>query len=114
MSDCLFCKIIAGTIPSERVYEDEHTIAFKDINPAAPVHYLIVPREHVATVNEASPETAELFGHLFVAAAQIAKKEGLSERGYRLVTNCNRDAGQVVFHVHVHFLAGRPMGWQPA
>jgi histidine triad (HIT) family protein len=114
MSDCLFCKIIAGQIPSEIAYQDEHCVAFRDINPAAPMHYLIVPRTHVATVNDATAENAELFGRLYVAAANLARQLGVDARGYRLVTNCNKDAGQVIFHVHVHFLAGQPMGWQPA
>ncbi len=114
MSDCLFCRIVEGAIPAERVYEDEKVIAFKDINPVAPVHILVIPREHVATLNEADEENEALLGHLFVAAARIAKREGFEEDGYRCVVNCNRDALQTVFHVHLHLLAGRRMGWTPA
>lgn len=113
MSDCLFCKIIAGQIPAQVVYQDEHVIAFRDINPTAPTHVLVIPRQHIASVNEASKENAELLGRLFVTAKEVAKLEGLTEKGYRLVVNCGEDAGQTVFHLHLHVIGGRSLGWPP-
>ncbi|MFO8056528.1 MAG: histidine triad nucleotide-binding protein [bacterium] len=111
--DCLFCKIVAGDIPSERVYEDKHCIAFKDINPQAPLHLLIIPRRHIAGVNEVSEDHKELMGHLIYTAGQVAKDQGVSDSGYRLVVNTNRDARQDVFHLHVHLLGKRLLGWPP-
>ena len=113
MADCLFCKIIAKEIPTQFIYEDENVVAFRDINPAAPHHYLVLPREHIPTVNEALPEHEVILGRLFSAAARIAKEQGFSERGYRCIVNCNADAGQVIFHLHMHLLAGKKMGWSP-
>lgn len=110
MSDCLFCKIIKGDIPSTSVYRDEQTYAFRDINPAAPTHILIVPNKHIDSVNMMIPDDEPLIGHLFSAAKQIAEQEGLSEKGYRLVINTNADAGQTVFHIHLHLLGGKPLG----
>jgi histidine triad (HIT) family protein len=113
MSDCLFCKIIAGQIPSNIVYRDDTVVAFKDINPQAPLHVLIVPTKHVASLNELSPEDDGLVGSLVRRAAALAKQSGYHERGYRTVLNTNREAGQTVFHIHLHLLAGRPLGWPP-
>ncbi len=111
--NCLFCKIIDKKIPSKIVYEDERIFAFEDINPQAPVHILVVPRKHVATVLEATPGDNELIGRLFQVANKIAKDRGVAERGFRLVINCNRESGQTVFHIHLHLLAGRIMRWPP-
>ena len=111
--DCLFCKIISGEIQGDVVYQDDDVYAFRDINPQAPTHILIVPKRHIPSMNEAVSGDAELLGKLLVAAARIAKDEGVSEDGYRLVINTNRGAGQSVFHVHVHLLGGRQMGWPP-
>jgi histidine triad (HIT) family protein len=109
--DCLFCKIVRQEIPATLVFENEHCVAFRDINPQAPTHVVIVPREHVASLNEATD--ARMLGELSVAAAQIAKSEGIAERGYRTVVNTNRDAGQTVFHIHLHLIGGRALGWPP-
>ena len=111
--DCLFCKIAAGDIPAEKVYEDDRCMAFKDINPQAPVHILIIPREHIANINEVSEDNKELAGHLLFVAGRIASEQELSDSGYRLVINTNRDAGQEVFHIHVHLLGKRRMSWPP-
>jgi histidine triad (HIT) family protein len=113
MSDCLFCKIIAGAIPGQLVYEDKDLVAFKDIDPKAPLHVLIVPRQHIATLNDLGPNNDDLIGAMVRRAAALAKQHGYSERGYRTVLNCNRDAGQTVFHIHMHLLAGRGLGWPP-
>jgi histidine triad (HIT) family protein len=113
VSDCLFCRIVAGEIPAKVVFKDEHLIAFQDINPQAPMHVLIVPRRHVATLNELSPSDDGLVGEMVRRAAAIAKEHGHSERGYRTVFNCNADAGQTVFHIHMHVLGGRQMTWPP-
>jgi histidine triad (HIT) family protein len=113
MSDCLFCKIIAGAIPGQLVYEDKDVVAFKDISPQAPLHVLIVPRQHIATLNDLGPNSDDLIGAMVRRAAALAKQHGYSERGYRTVLNCNRDAGQTVFHIHLHLLAGRALGWPP-
>lgn len=113
MSDCLFCKMVAGQIKPATVYEDDAVLAFKDINPKAPIHLLVVPKAHVATLNDLEVADADLVGKLFLAAKAIAKQQGFDESGYRAVMNCNADAGQTVFHLHLHVLAGRPMGWPP-
>ena len=110
-SDCLFCRIVAKEIPARLVAENEHCVAFRDINPQAPVHVLVVPREHVASLNVA--RDAALLGRMQMLAAEIAKEEGLAERGYRTVINTNADAGQTVFHIHLHLLGGRAMQWPP-
>lgn len=109
--DCLFCRIVRKEIPATLVYENEHCIAFRDINPQAPIHVLVVPRAHVASLNEATD--AAMLGELSLAAAAIAKAEGIAEAGYRTVVNTNRGAGQTVFHVHLHLLGGRALGWPP-
>lgn len=113
MADCLFCKIAAGEIPAEKVKEADDWIAFRDISPQAPTHILIIPREHIATLNDVAPGNEALLGSLFLAAKQIAAEEGIAESGYRAVVNCNADAGQAVFHIHMHLLGGREMGWPP-
>lgn len=113
MSDCLFCKMIAGDIPTDVVYQDDDVFAFRDINPQAPLHVLIVPKNHIATINDLQSDHAQLIGKLFLAAKKIAADEGVSEPGYRTVINCNAEAGQTVFHIHLHLLAGRQMSWPP-
>ena len=114
MSDeCLFCKIIAGEIPSEKLYEDETAFAFKEIKPAGPHHFLVVPKKHIPTVNDIGDEDQALAGHLLQVAAEVSKNLGVAETGYRIVTNVNKDAGQEVFHIHLHVIAGRKMGWPP-
>jgi histidine triad (HIT) family protein len=113
MSDCLFCKIRDGQIPSTKVYEDDRCFAFRDINPQAPTHVLVVPKKHIATLNDVAPDDEELVGHLLVAAARIARDEGHADAGWRTVFNVNRGAGQTVFHIHLHVLGGRGLGWPP-
>ena len=112
--DCIFCKIAKGEIPSTVVYQDDEIYAFRDINPAAPTHVLIIPRQHVASsLNDVNATNAPLIGRLLHVAAQIAQSEKVAEKGYRVVANTNRDAGQSVFHLHFHLLGGRKMGWPP-
>jgi len=110
---CLFCRISAGEIPSSKVYEDDEVFAFNDINPQAPLHVLVVPKRHIATVNDLAPGDDGLVGTLVRRAAAIATEKGYAERGYRTVFNCNAEAGQTVFHLHLHLLAGRALGWPP-
>jgi histidine triad (HIT) family protein len=111
--DCLFCRITKGEIPATLVFEDEDLVAFNDINPQAPMHVLIVPRKHVATVNDLAPDDDALVGRMLRRAAALAHDRGYASRGYRTVFNCNREAGQTVFHIHMHVLAGRGFGWPP-
>ena len=113
MTDCLFCKMVAGEITPDIVYEDEQVLAFRDISPQAPVHVLVIPRRHVATLNELTSDDATLAGQLTLAAARVARQEGVADSGYRTVMNCNADGGQTVFHIHMHVLAGRPLDWPP-
>ena len=113
MADCLFCKMVSGEITPDTVHEDDDILAFKDINPQAPLHVLIIPKAHITTVNELSDANAATVGRLFLAAKRIAADNGLAGPGYRLVMNCNADAGQTVFHIHLHLLGGRPMTWPP-
>lgn len=113
MTDCLFCKIAAGGLPAQRVYEDDQVLAFRDINPQAPVHVLIIPRRHIATVNDLAPDDTALVGRLYLAARQVAAEQGVADSGYRTLINCNKDAGQDVFHLHLHLLGGRRMHWPP-
>ena len=113
MSDCLFCKIIEREIPGDIVYENEHVLAFNDINPVAPVHILIIPKEHISTLNDLEENHTQTMGELFLAAKAIGSKEGLSDSGYRTVFNCNEDAQQTVFHIHLHLIGGRKMTWPP-
>jgi histidine triad (HIT) family protein len=112
-SDCLFCRIIAGEIPASKVYEDDRIVAFNDINPQAPMHVLVVPREHVETLNELGHGHDSTVGEMVRRGAAIAAERGYSASGYRTVFNCNADAGQAVFHIHLHVLAGRKMTWPP-
>ena len=113
MTDCLFCKIRDGEIKGDIVYQDDDVLAFNDVNPQAPVHVLIIPKKHIPTVNDVTAEDENVMGKLFAAAKTIAAQLGVSDDGYRLVVNCNETAGQVVFHIHMHMLAGRNMGWPP-
>jgi histidine triad (HIT) family protein len=112
MTDCLFCRILRNEIPARKIYEDEHTFAFEDINPQAPTHVLIIPKRHVRGLKEATPEDAELIGRCHLAAAHIARQRGI-EDGYRTVLNVGPQAGQSVFHLHVHLLGGRSLHWPP-
>ncbi len=113
MADCLFCDIAARKRPARIVHEDADALAFEDIDPQAPVHVLVIPKKHVATLNDLLPEDEALAGKLFTAAARIAKARGVADRGWRAVVNVNRDAHQLVFHVHLHVLAGRSFHWPP-
>ena len=113
MTDCLFCKIVAGEIPAQVVDQDDQLLVLKDINPQAPLHVLIIPRRHIATLNDLQPADDELVGSMFRRAAALAEEHGYAERGYRTVFNCNREAGQSVFHIHLHLLAGRGLTWPP-
>jgi histidine triad (HIT) family protein len=113
MSNCLFCRIIAGEIPSTRVFEDDRCVVIRDLHPAAPTHLLVLPKPHFATVNDLTAADEALAGHLLVVGAAVAKAEGRAETGFRLVFNTNGDAGQTVFHVHLHVLGGRALGWPP-
>lgn len=109
MSDCIFCKIVKGDIPSNNVYRDEQVTAFRDINPSAPTHILIVPNQHIDSLNMMIVDDEPLIGHLFMAAKTIAAQEGIADGGYRLIMNTNADGGQTVFHLHLHLLGGAPM-----
>ena len=111
MKNCIFCSIIKGDIPSEKLYEDDTVLAFKDVNAQAPEHFLVIPKEHISTPNDATDEA--LLGKLNTTAVMIAKERGFSERGYRLVMNCNSDGCQSVFHIHHHCLGGRQLNWPP-
>jgi histidine triad (HIT) family protein len=110
---CLFCRIVSGEIPAKKVHEDQHLLAFEDINPQAPLHVLIVPRRHVATLSDLQAGDDQLVGEMVRRAAAIAESRGVAAGGYRTVFNCNSDAGQTVFHIHLHLLGGRRMGWPP-
>lgn len=113
MSDCLFCKIVTKAIPAEIVFEDRDLVAFADINPQAPTHLLVIPRKHVATLNELRADDDDLVGKMVRQAAVLAHERGHADAGFRTVFNCNADAGQTVFHIHLHVLAGRPLEWPP-
>jgi len=113
MSDCLFCKMINGDIQPDTVYEDDNVLAFRDINPQAPTHILVIPKQHISTLNELEPEHAQLVGQMYIAAKKIAADEGIAEAGYRTTMNCNAAAGQTVFHIHLHLLGGRNFSWPP-
>lgn len=112
-ADCLFCRFSSGEIATDIVYQSEHVMAFRDINPQAPTHVLIIPRRHIATINDLDELGAADIGRLFLAAKEIAAQEGFSEEGYRVTMNCNAAAGQTVFHIHLHLLGGRQFGWPP-
>jgi histidine triad (HIT) family protein len=111
--DCIFCKIVAEEIPADVVYSDDQVVAFRDIDPQAPTHILVIPREHIASVNDLTENHTSVAGHLTLVAKELAKKDGLAESGYRLVLNTGPDGGQAVFHIHLHLFGGRPMGWPP-
>jgi len=113
MTDCMFCKIVSGEITPDTVYEDDVVLAFRDINPQAPVHVLVIPKQHVATINDLDADSSALVGKMMMAAAKIAQQEGFAEQGYRTIMNCNAHGGQTVFHIHLHLLGGRVMGWPP-
>lgn len=111
MSNCIFCKIIQGEIPSTKVYEDDKILAFQDINPMAPVHIVIVPKEHLASLEEVEEQHQELMGHIMLKTKNIAKLSGINESGYRLICNCGKDGGQEVPHIHFHLVGGRELIW---
>lgn len=111
--DCIFCQIVSGKIPAKIIYRDDHVVAFDDINPQAPEHKIIIPHKHVETLNDLKSEDGDLISHMIQSATKLAKQLNIAEEGYRLVMNCNRGAGQTVFHIHVHLLGGRPMHWPP-
>jgi histidine triad (HIT) family protein len=113
MEDCLFCKIVNKDVPAELIFEDDRIIAFNDINPQAPVHILIIPKEHFASLNDVPEEKKDLLSHILLRARQIAQNIGIQENGYRIVLNTARDSGQEVFHIHFHLLGGRRMIWPP-
>ena len=113
MADCLFCKIAAGQIPATIVYQDDRLVAFRDVNPQAPMHVLVIPRRHIATLNDLADGDDALAGEMIRRAAALAREQGYGDRGYRTVFNCNADAGQTVFHVHLHVLGGRKLSWPP-
>jgi histidine triad (HIT) family protein len=113
VADCLFCGIVKGEIPSEKVYEDDRVLAFKDINPVAPVHVLLIPKEHHSDVIEAADRDPAVLGHLFTVASKLAKELGLSEKGFRVVNNYGKEGGQTVFHLHFHLIGGRQLTWPP-
>lgn len=113
MADCLFCRIAAGEVPATRVYEDDLVLAIRDVSPQAPVHVLLMPRQHVVSARELDEADGPMLGRLFAVAARIAADEGVADDGYRLVTNVGREAGQSVSHLHVHLLGGRRMAWPP-
>ncbi|MFQ6608446.1 MAG: histidine triad nucleotide-binding protein [Fidelibacterota bacterium] len=113
MSECLFCRIITGDIPGDIVYESDEILAFNDINPQAPHHVLIIPKKHIATLNDLKDNDSFVVGDMVRTASRIATNLGIAESGYRTVFNCNADAGQAVFHIHLHLLGGRPMSWPP-
>ncbi|WP_058534471.1 histidine triad nucleotide-binding protein [Legionella saoudiensis] len=111
--DCLFCKIAEGAIPATVVFEDDELMAFRDLNPQAPTHLLIIPKQHISTINDAADEDQALLGRIILRAKQLAQTEGFSDSGYRLVFNVNPNGGQTVFHIHLHLLGGRRMTWPP-
>lgn len=111
--DCIFCKIVNGDIPGDTVYENDKVLAFRDLSPQAPHHILIIPKKHIATLNDFSPEDAAIFGEMGQVAKELAKSLGTDEQGYRVVINCNEQGGQTVFHTHMHFMAGRQFTWPP-
>jgi histidine triad (HIT) family protein len=113
MTDCLFCKIRDGEIPGDIVYQDDEVLAFRDVNPQAPTHVLVIPRKHIATTNDLDEGDAAVVGKMMLAAKKVAADEGFAHEGYRLVLNCNEGAGQTVFHIHMHLLGGRRLTWPP-
>ncbi len=110
---CLFCRIIAGEVPGTFLYQDDRLVVLQDVNPQAPLHALVIPRRHIATLNDLGPEDDGLVGEMVRRAAIVAREQGVAESGFRAVLNCNREAGQTVFHIHLHLIGGRPMAWPP-
>ncbi|MDR3333673.1 MAG: histidine triad nucleotide-binding protein [Treponema sp.] len=113
MDNCIFCKIVSGAIPAKRIYEDDELLAFHDVSPQAPVHFLVIPRRHIRNIMELAPEDVALVGHLLHKAQELAAKLGCAEKGARFVINCKSDGGQTVDHLHIHVLGGRPLAWPP-
>jgi len=113
MTDCIFCKIVSGDIPGDIVYQNDDVLAFRDLSPQAPVHFLVIPKKHISTINDIQQEDEALVGQLFLAAKTVAKQEGIDESGYRCVMNCNDDGGQTVHHIHLHVMGKRHMSWPP-
>jgi len=113
MEECLFCSIVNKKVPANIVYEDEQVIAFRDINPQAPVHLLIMPKKHIPTIVDLTSEDKDLIGEIYLVAQKLASQESIAQCGFRIVANCNADAGQAVFHIHFHLLGGRKLGWPP-
>lgn len=113
MDDCIFCKIIKGEIPSKKIYEDDKVLAFYDISPEAPVHFLVIPKQHIESVNSLNSENVDIVSHIFLTINKIANELGISEGGYRIVNNTGEDAGQTVHHMHFHVLGGRSLQWPP-
>ena len=111
--DCIFCKIIKGELPTEKVYEDKNILAFNDLHPRAPIHQLIVPKKHIATLNDLTEEDTELVGAMVQTARHLAEKANIAKSGYRTVFNCNKDGGQEIFHLHLHLIGGRALHWPP-
>ncbi len=112
--DCIFCKIVSGEIPTEKIYEDDEVVAFRDIHPKAPTHVLLIPRRHIEKLSDLQPEDAELAGRLLLAVKKVAAVAGVDQNGFRVIVNNGRFAGQEVFHLHFHILGGKPMSWNPA
>ncbi|AAO36529.1 histidine triad nucleotide-binding protein [Clostridium tetani] len=113
MEDCIFCKIVKGDIPSEKVYEDELILAFKDISPSAPTHVLVIPKKHIKNLNELSDNDAKIISHIYIKIKELAQQLDINEKGYRVVTNCGEQGGQTVEHIHFHLLGGRNLQWPP-
>jgi len=113
MNDCLFCKIVEKKIPAEIVYENDQLLAFKDVDPQAPVHILIIPKEHIITTNDLNKKHTELIGNMVLTATKLATEYDIADSGYRTVLNCNKEGGQAVYHIHMHLLGGRPLHWPP-
>ncbi|MBE6046966.1 MAG: histidine triad nucleotide-binding protein [Clostridium sp.] len=113
MEDCIFCKIVKGEIPSKKIYEDDKVYAFYDINPEAPVHFLVIPKQHIASANMLNEENVEIVSHIFLVINKIVNELGIAEKGYRIVNNTGEDAGQSVHHIHFHVLGGRNLAWPP-
>ncbi|WP_202711160.1 HIT domain-containing protein [Sporosalibacterium faouarense] len=113
MSDCLFCKIVNDEIKASKIYEDEKVIAFNDINPQSPVHILVIPKQHIPSINQIDESNQSIIGHIHLVINKLAKEKGLADKGYRIVNNCGKDGGQTVNHLHFHLLGGRDMQWPP-
>lgn len=113
MENCIFCKIVNGEIPSNKVYEDDKVLCFKDLNPEAPVHVLIIPKEHISSLNDLNEDNSQIISHIFLTAKKVAKELGIDQNGYRVVSNCGEDGGQTVGHIHFHLLGGRNLKWPP-